>query len=198
MPELDILLHKGDPAARLTGSEIDRRVGMAEADALVRRSAASRTPRWKRARVVIPVLVVTVALMGAAVVTPLRLWIDGREADLDLKLPVEYTTTSGQEIHCTIGASLGSTNGRGPELDAVADELRDRDWSGLGEEIYEYSVTHPFSPAEDYVMESDTPKIRQRIAFQLAITAVLTLRTADVMPAGAGFAITGDCPGPDD
>lgn len=193
MNDLDAMLRNADPATQWSEADIEHRV--AGAASRIQRSSPRRAPFWKRTRVAIPVLAAAVALMGAAVVLPLQLWVDGREVDIDLEVPVEYVTAGGHRVACTAGFHFGSPSGRGPELEAAVNELRGRDWSGIGEEIYEHAVAHPVAPQDGEVWRVDTAQVREKIAFELAITAVMTSRTSDTLPAGAGIVVTNDCTG---
>jgi hypothetical protein len=195
MNDLDALLRTADPATSWDDVDIDQRVRVARAASHSSAALLPRKPRWKRARILIPTLGVSMALMGAAVVVPMQLWVDNREVDLDIELPIDYTTASGERVECTYGLYLGSPSGRNAELDVAADRIKEHDWSGIGEAVHRYAVAHPVSPQEGEVWTVDNLEVREKMAFELAVTAVVTDHLSGILPDGAGFAGTTDCTG---
>lgn len=194
MAELDDLLHRADPASRWNAEEVEQRVWRASLTAKQAPAVSRKTP-WKRPAVLVPLLLSGVVLMGAAVVAPLQLWVKDQEVQLDVQLPIEYTTVSGREVSCKYGLYFDSAAGRTPEIDAAMDKLRGMDFSGLGKEIYQYAVDHPASPQEGETWNVDNASVREKIAFELAVRAVVTDRLSGILPAGAGFSGTTDCAG---
>ncbi len=133
--------------------------------------------------------------MGAALVAPLQLWVNDQEVQLDVQLPINYTTASGTDVSCEYGLYFDSAAGRTPEIDVAVDKLQGMDLSGFGEEIYQYAVAHPASPKEGETWNVDNAGVREKIAFELAVRAVVTDRLSGILPAGAGFSGTTDCTG---
>ncbi len=193
MNELDVWMRDADPAAAFSEDEIDDRVRIASATA--RAGHSSRGPVWKRAGFLIPVVGASIILMGAAVFVPLQLSLDGQQVEIDVRLPIQYTTSGGEEISCTYGLYFGSARGRDADLEAAVETIKERDWVGIGEDVYEYAIAHSVSPQVGEVWEADSPRVREKIAFELAVRAVVTQQLTGTLPDGAGFAGTTDCSG---
>ncbi len=192
---LDEDLKGADPATRIPRGEAAVIIE-AMASAL---SWESDRPRrwWSNWRITVPVGIVgALALTGAAAVMPLVLGVDGQEVELDARIPIRYVTDSGVTVECVYGIYLGSPAGRTVEVERAADFLADYDWEGIGEEIYDWAMTHPVTPGENEVWEVDTPELRDQLSFRLAVSpVVLEKLPPDLRDAGIGFSSTDTCSG---
>ena len=182
--DLDELLRTADPAAQGAGIDVDGHVRTAQETA--REARPRRARRWRRARILLPALGATALLTGAAVVIPLQLSLNNHRVDIDLQLPIRYTTASGQTISCMAGLYFGSAAGRTPAIVAALPEIKKHDWSHIGEDIYRYALAHPADAP---------PQQREKISFELAISPVVMQQLSGILPDGAGFALTDNCSG---
>ena len=58
-------------------------------------------------------------------------------------IPINYTTSSGQEVSCGYGVS-GSTQFAGGSTAALRAFVTAHDWAGTGQKVYQYAITHPY------------------------------------------------------
>lgn len=194
MEALDEELRQADPAARLQRERATSLI-MAMAIELPSQPARKR-PWWKHWRITLPVGVVGVlALTGATLAVPFVLGIDGESVDIDARIPIAYVTGSGVSVDCIYGVFVSSQSGRTEEDERVAEFLADEDWSGIGQEVYDYAIAHPRTPQAGEVWNDDSAELRDAVSFKLAMTAVITAHLPPEMQ-GAGWASTDTCTGP--
>jgi len=89
--------------------------------------------------------------LAAAALTGGALAVQTMTADVVLDLG--YTNSSGERISCTVELAAGAEN----VFDDVtaSNYLRDRDWTGFGQKVYDRSQANPVDPAS--VVDSDVP-----------------------------------------
>lgn len=159
------------------------------------RRIAARGRRWlptRRGLAVAGVALVSgVALTAAASVWVPALWVgpDAQKVDVDLVLPVVYTTLSGESIRCTYGVYFNPEAGRA-NLDAALSALHNQDWTSFGDDVKNYALAHPFIEGDS----ADTGQ-RERIAFELAAATIVRERAGDLLPEDTAISYTNDCPG---
>jgi len=160
------------------------------------REAVRRRPWWKNWKVMLPIGVVGVlALTGAGVAAAPLILADGVE--LDARIPITYVTESGVTVNCVYGLIRNGENGRTAERERAAEFLANEDWSGVGQEIYDFAIAHPVTPQEGEVWTNDTPDVRDAISFKLAVIPVISSHLpADLREAGSQLASTDTCTGP--
>lgn len=150
--------------------------------ALVRRTAlaaraeaiaASPTtaPWWKRRRTMVSFGIAgIVALTGGALVLPLsQFGIDGTWVDADAIIPIKYTTDTGVDVSCRYALYFGDPEDRTPSDRQTAAFVADHDWTGIGQEMYEYAIAHPFVPGRDGGLQVDTQQARDGMSLSIAI-----------------------------
>lgn len=196
MSNLDELIRKADPAIGINDETVERRV--LDGISASRRSRPS-TPRpwWTRAKVAIPAGVGVLALItGAAVVIPMQLQVDETPVEVDLQLPVSYTTSSGEDITCTYGIYFGEPEARPADLEEAIAELSSQDWSSFGDQVYQHATEHPVTPQDGEVWTVDSQEVRDKMSFELAVSAVVLGRLPSDLASGMPrFAGTTDCMG---
>ena len=71
----------------------------------------------------------------------------------DVVLDLEYTNSSGARISCTVALAAGAEN----VIDDVtaSNFLRDRDWTGFGQKVYDRAQANPVDPAS--LVDSEEP-----------------------------------------
>ena len=199
MGTLDEELREADPAARLRRDEATA-IMNAMAREIPSQPAAAPTRRWwwKSWKIAVPVGAAAIlALTGAAIATPLVLAVGEPDnwVELDARIPITYETESGVSVSCMYGAYVRSGNDRTVEDERVAEFLAEENWTGVGQEVYDYAIAHPVTPKADEVWTNDSPEVRDTISFKLALASVITARLPPEMQ-GAGLASTDTCNGP--
>ncbi len=189
-------LRQGDPVVGLRHDEATSLI-----TAMVGELQAGHLPTtrwWKNWKVTVPVGVVGVlALTGAAIAAPLVLGVDGQWVDIDARIPITYETESGVSVSCVYGLYVSSAAGRTAEDDRLGEFLADADWTGIGQEIYDYAIANPVTPQEGEVWNNDSPEVRDAISFKLAVTPVITAHVpAELLNSGSGWSSTDTCTGP--
>jgi hypothetical protein len=195
---LDEQLRAADPAARMRPAETVPLI--AAMTTQLPREAASRRPWWKNWKVTLPIGVVGIfALTGAGIAAPLILAVGEPEnlVAIDARIPITYVTESGVTVNCVYGVYLNGPNGRTAEHERAAEFLANENWTGVGQEIYDFALAHPRAPQEGEVWTNDTPEVRDAISFKLAVIPVISSHLpADLREAGSQLASTDTCTGP--
>lgn len=160
-------------------------------------SSQARQPWWKRHRVMIPLGVGgLVALTGAALLSPLQLWVGGAEVDLDVQIPIVYTTDTGVEVSCKYGIYFGDPGGRTTTDQKLAEFVQNHDWTGIGQRIYDRAIANPFIPGPDDHWDSDTQEMRDRFSWSQATSLIYEEMPATLLQqAGQSSGATSDCTG---
>ncbi len=199
MNTLDTLLADADPG-HISDDGVDELL-LAMSEAADEPAPAERPtlPRWKRRRVLIPAAIgVALATAAAAIVVPLSLRVGDHltEVDLDVQIPIAYTTASGVNVSCDYGMYVGDPASRSAADQELADFLHAQDWTGIGQEIYEEAIANPFVPGPDDNLEVDTQEIRDRFSFERAVNAVIHDRIPSALLAeGTQIGATMNCSG---
>jgi hypothetical protein len=172
MNTLETDLRNADPAAQLRRDETALLI-----DAMARDLPQQRPRRgrwWSNWRLAIPVgVVATLAVTGAALAPQLFIWINGEEASLDARIPITYTTHDGATVECFFGATVDPAKGGSAEDRArVAAFLNENDWTGIGQEIYDYAIANPLT-SDDGDWADDSPEARDRQTLKMAIRQVI-------------------------
>ncbi|MGM7670286.1 hypothetical protein [Microbacterium sp. A93] len=127
------------------------------------------SPWWKRRRAFIPLTIAgVVALTGAAVLIPLSLGVNGTNVELDAEIPIVYTTDTGVSVTCRYGIYFGEPAERTDADEQLADFVKNHDWTGIGQRIYEEAVANPFVPGPNDDWEVDTQELRDIASFNQA------------------------------
>lgn len=167
-----------------------------DAQAVATMGAASRTPWWKRRRVMVPMgLAALVAVTGAAVLIPLQLGINGTQVELDAEIPIVYTTDTGVEVSCRFGIYFGDPADRSAADERLAAFVNEHDWTGIGQRIYEEAIANPFVPGSDDDWEVDTPELRDQSSFHRATQVIWEEIPDDLLHDGWSSGSTMDCKG---
>ena len=141
------------------------------------------------------VLVSAVVLTGGATVWMPQFGVEpGDEArEVDLTLPVEYTTLSGEPISCTYAVSLSTTAGRA-DVDATLTMLRGQDWTTFGEDVKQAALADPFTESGPEWKDIDDG-LREKIAFERAAAEIVIERAGGLLPEDTALGSTTDCSG---
>lgn len=135
---------------------------------------AAHVPWWKRRRNTIPLSIAgVVALTGAAVVIPLNSWVDHQRVDLDVEIPIVYVTDSGVEVSCRYGIYFGRPAARSDADENLAEFVRNHDWTGIGQRIYDRAIDNPFTPGPGDDWENDSQELRDQASFIHATDLIL-------------------------
>lgn len=155
---------------------------------------------WKNRRITVPIGVVSVlALTGAAIAAPLVLAVGEPDnwVEIDARIPITYETDSGVSVSCVYGLYVTSATSRTAEDERLGEFLAKADWTGIGQEIYDYAIENPITPQEGEVWSNDSPEVRDAISFKLAVTPVITDHVpAHLLSNGSGWSSTDTCTGP--
>ncbi|MDN8550186.1 hypothetical protein PUW81_013840 [Microbacterium sp. NM3R9] len=117
----------------------------------------------------------------------------GEVVDVDLTLAVEYTTLSGEAVHCTVAVSLSAASGHA-DVEAARSLLLSQDWTTFGEDVKEAALENPFTEAGPEWTSLDDA-LRERIAFERAAAQLVRERANGLLPADAAVGSTTDCSG---
>ena len=198
MDNLDERLRAADQAARIRPDVAAALI--ADMTEQLPREAVRRRPWWMNWKVTLPIGVVgLLAVTGAAVAAPLILAVGEpyKIVELDARIPITYVTESGTTVDCVYGIYLNGHGGRTAQQERAAGFLANEDWTGLGQEIYDFAIAHPSLPKEGEVWTNDTPGVRDAISFKLAVIPVISSRLpADLRAVGSQFVSTDTCTGP--
>lgn len=167
----------------------------AEAHASVSTSRGS-TPWWKRRRTMIPLGIVgALALTGAAVFVPLNLAVNGTQVDLDVEIPIVYTTDTGVDVSCRYGMYVGDPASRSAADERLAAFVKNHDWTGIGQRIYDAAMANPFVPGPDDDWEVDNQELRDNASFFNALGMIWEEIPAELQEDGQSSGGTSDCTG---
>lgn len=198
MDTLDEQLRAADPAARILPDETVPLI--AAMTRQLPREAVRRRPWWKNWKVTLPIGVVgLLAVTGAGLAAPLILAVGEPDnvVELDARIPITYVTDSGVTVNCVYGVYLNGPDGRSAEHERAAEFLANEDWTGVGQEIYDFALAHPVTPQEGEVWTNDTPEVRDAISFKLAVIPVISSHLPpDLREAGSQLSSTDTCTGP--
>lgn len=166
-------------ASRFTASAASR----AALDALVvetrSRAASASKRRAHRVFWIAPVAVVAAgALTGGGV-------LFAQYMNPDVRVPIEYTTTGGTEIGCTLAIRVDSSD------TDVRDWLITNDWSGIGQRIYDDALANPYAADGDQ-SQQEIDALSFRAALARALDAELA---TDVGATDAHLSAVADCEG---
>ncbi len=168
MKNLDALIAAADPTKeRADNTDLIISELWHEVEAL--EGQRSRGRWWRSPKFVAPAAAVLVAgLTAAAVVAPMQLFVNGQAVELDVTIPIVYTTETGVTISCDYGIYVGDPATRSAADDELAAFLAAEDWTGVGQEIYDEAMANPFVPGPDDVWETDTQEMRDQFSFNRA------------------------------
>lgn len=140
-------------------------------------------------------LVSAVVLTGGASVWIPQFGVEpvDKGMEVDLTLPVEYTTLSGDPISCTYAVSLGATAGRA-DLDETLSMLRRQDWTTFGEDVKKAALANPFTETGPEWKDLDQG-LREKIAFERAAADLVIERAGGLLPKDTAVGSTTDCSG---
>ncbi|WP_341974425.1 hypothetical protein LTA6_002867 [Microbacterium sp. LTA6] len=157
----------------------------------------TRAPWWKRRRTMIPLGIAgAIALTGAAVMIPLGIAVNGTPVEMDVEIPILYTTDTGVDVSCRYGIYFGDPATRSAADERLAEFAQNHDWTGIGQRVYEEAIANPFAPGPNDVWETDTQELRDRHSFNLAIGGVLYGEIpAELRAEGQQVGGTMDCTG---
>lgn len=201
MSDLDDLVVEADPARGVDPStSTAARVDLFN---LIRSSSppqALRTRRWwTRPRVLIPIGIgALLSVTGAAVALPLLdLQVNGQEVELDVEIPITYTTKTGVSVVCSYGLYVGDPSKRTAADEALATFLREHDWQGIGQRIYEQAISHPYVPGATDEWESDTQQLRDQFSWSDAQNTVIFEQEipSNLLPDGLSTGGPSNCSG---
>jgi hypothetical protein len=195
---LDEQLRAADPAARIRPDETVPLI--AAMTAQLSREPVRRRSWWQNWKVTLPIgFVGVLAVTGAGIAAPLILAVGepGNEVELDARIPITYMTESGVTVNCVYGVYLTGGSGRTVDSERAAEFLANEDWTGVGQEIYDFAIAHPVTPQEGEVWTNDTPEVRDAISFKLAVVPVISSHLpAELREVGSQLASTDTCTGP--
>ncbi|UGS28028.1 hypothetical protein K8F61_07680 [Microbacterium resistens] len=66
----------------------------------------------------------------------------------DIEVPIEYVTISGTQIACSYALKVEATDGG--DTGPLRAWLRDHDWTGFGQKVYDDAMARPFVPDPQY------------------------------------------------
>lgn len=168
----------------------------ADAREIVSVKYAARKPWWRRRRAMFPLAIAgVVALTGAAVAIPLGLWVNGTQVDLDVEIPINYTTDTGTEVSCRYGMYFGEPTRRSIADERLAEFVEEHDWTGIGQRIYAEAIAKPFVPGPDDDLEVDNQEIRDQFSFNRALDVIWQEIPSELRDAGYSAGGTSDCTG---
>lgn len=183
-----------DEDAELRG--LVRQMAMDARDAAADRSAR-RSPWWRRRRGVGPLAIAgAIAVSAAAVMVPLTMEVGGTQVELDVEVPIVYTTDTGVDVSCRYGLYFGDPADRTEADEQLAQFVAGHDWTGIGQRIYEEAIDNPFVPGPDYDGQGDDQAVLDKHSFILA--AVHLIRDEipdDLWQQGFSSGATMDCQG---
>lgn len=196
MDRIEMSLRRADPASSLSDDAVGELI-REMSDGIRHEEVPARGPSWwKRPRLVLPLAFVgVVALTGASIVIPLRLWVDGQEVELDAYIPIQYTTESGVDVSCTYAIHFGDPDERTSADERAADYLRQHDWNGIGQRVYDHAMAHPFVPGPDDNLEVDNQQLRDQFSFTNALQLIWDEIPHDIHGATESAGATMDCTG---
>jgi|GEM_PF-1851484 len=189
-----------DPAAGGEDAELHALVRRLSTDAREASltGSATRMPWWKRRRAIGPIGIAgIVALTGAAVLVPLGLRINGTQVDLDAEIPIVYTTDTGVDVSCRWGIVFGDPVNRSAADERLAEFVENRDWTGIGQRIYEEAIANPFVPGPNDDWEVDNQELRDYSSFNNALNLVIweEIPASLLAQEGQSAGATSDCTG---
>lgn len=185
-PSLDEILRGSKEPSPGDNSRVRARVAEIVANAQV-----IATPRRRRgirtSWVALPLVGMGIlALTGGALVVDNAL-------TPNVVVPISYTTDVGRTIECTISIEGGSLFN--PGSSALTDQLRNRDWTGVGQLMYERAVH--LSEALSTTPGHDLTDVeRDQWAWYSAESQLTTLSVPEhLVPEGDHAVSTSDCTG---
>lgn len=191
-------LVSADPVPDGEDAELHDLVTRMAADARTAAAAGvtPRVPWWRRRRTIIPVgLGVLIAATGAAVLIPLQLSVNDTAVDLDVEFPIIYTTDTGVEVSCRYGLYFGDPLDRTATDERLAEFVREHDWTGIGQRIYDEAIANPFVPGPDDDLEVDTPELRDQFSFFEATELIWAEIPEELLTDAWSSGSTMDCTG---
>ena len=101
---------------------------------------AERADRPRRRRKAL-LIALPIALLGAGALTAGGVAVASFDWSTKIDIPIHYTTDTGRSFECTVIVKSGAAL----DLDAlsIGNALRARDWSGIGQKIYDRALSHP-------------------------------------------------------
>jgi hypothetical protein len=198
MKELLSELASADPLSSSEDAalrDIVRRMADAAEQSVMGGTTPTRAPWWKRRAMIPFVILGAVALTGAAAAVPLGLWINGTKVELDVEIPIAYTTDTGVEVNCRYGLYFGDPAHRTEGDERLAAFADGHDWTGIGQRIYDQAIANPFVPGPDDDWQVDSPELRDRMSFARATNLIWDEVPGDLRALGQGAGGTMDCEG---
>ncbi|WP_243227840.1 hypothetical protein [Microbacterium sp. CIAB417] len=157
---------------------------------------ASRRRWWRRRRILLPFGLAGAAILtGAVWLLPLGLSVNGTPVDLDVVIPITYTTDTGITVSCRYGIYFGEPENRTAVDERLVAFVKSHDWSGIGQRIYDQAVAHPFVPGPDSDLQVDTPEVRDSFSFSQAQDLIWQEIPAALREPGSSAGATSDCAG---
>jgi hypothetical protein len=151
------------------------------------------SPWWRRSRYALPIATgVAVAVLGAAIINPLTIGLGGDRFAPTVRIPITYTTENGINVSCDYGILVGDPSAPTDEDAELTAFLREQDWSGIGQEIYDEAMRHPFVPGPNSDLHSDDQALLDSFSFQDALFVITNRIPADIT---AQWGATTDCTG---
>jgi hypothetical protein len=195
MADLDDRLKATDPVRGLSDADLSPAVLTMWRRAQAGSSARPARRRW---RIAIPLIATAVVTTGGAMAVPMTMGIgeDNTLVQPDANIPIEYTTLSGAEVSCSYLVYLGD-DVRTARDSEVAEVLGGTDWTGIGQDIYDYAISHPRGPVDGEEWTNDSPEVRYLHSFILAIQPMVEGRLpADLQGDVDTWRMTSTCKGP--
>lgn len=157
---------------------------------------AAHAPWWKRRRNTIPLLIGgAVALTGAAVVIPLNSWVDYQQVQLDAEIPIVYVMDTGVEVSCRYGIYFGRPAARSEADEKLAEFVRNHDWTGIGQRIYDRAIDNPFTPGPGDDWKNGSQELRDQASFIHATDLILEEIPNELQQTMKVSSATMDCKG---
>jgi hypothetical protein len=69
-------------------------------------------------------------------------------------IPIYYETATGKTINCSIGIAF-ENQGNGTHAAALTAFVKNHDWTGIGQRIYQEAIDHPFVPGPSDGFETE-------------------------------------------
>ncbi|WP_322410656.1 hypothetical protein [Microbacterium invictum] len=197
MTSVDDRLSDSDPARELSDAALSPQVLAMWERAQSSPPVRSHRRRW---RIAIPVIVVGLVATGAAIAFPIPTTMNigeqGTIVEPDARIPINYTTLTGTEVSCQYLVYLGD-DVRTTRDSEVAAILGETDWTGIGQDIYDYAINNPRGPVDGEVWTNDSPEMRDTHSFILAVQPMFEGRLPADMQGDVGtWRMTSTCEGP--
>jgi hypothetical protein len=125
----------------------------------------------------------------------LSLAINGTQVDLDVEIPIIYTTDNGMDVSCRYGIYFGDPAHRTAGDEQLAEFVENHDWTGIGQRIYDEAIANPFVPGPNDDWEVDNQELRDNFSFNIALSSIIWEEIPKSPQAGWTGGATSDCTG---